>query len=237
VVPVSSLLNPVGPEEPSVYWRRRAIIGVGLLVVLWLVWWLFSSVFGGTSAPEDQQVPPPTSSAPASPRPSPSSSPSPSASAKPQAKATSSSPSPTAKAKAAPKPARCGDGDILVAVAPAQRTGEVGAGMKITMTVTNTGVQACRRDVGDPANEVRVVSGRVLVWSSNFCRGTTDGRSEKAGVVTLKPKESWSTTVRWPGKVTLSSCPATQPVAKAGTYRAQGINNSRWSRESTFTLR
>lgn len=30
-------MNPIGPEEPSVYWRRRLLVGLGVLVVLILL--------------------------------------------------------------------------------------------------------------------------------------------------------------------------------------------------------
>lgn len=245
--------NPVGPEEPSVYWRRRAIVGVGLLVALLLLWWLFSAVFG-SDEPDDQQ-PPPTSptSAPATAG-SPAGSPSPTAtaSAKAAAQATEGpTPDETGsatekKAKdldevegraAAKKPQRCRDSDVSVAVRPAQRAGEVGAGMKVTLVITNQGATTCRRDLGDANNEIRVVSGRVLVWSSNSCPGVADGESAKAGVVTLKPEQAWSTTVRWPGKVTSLRCPPEPPTAKPGTYRAIGANGDVRSAESRFTLR
>ena len=41
-------MNPIGPEEPSTYWRRRAIVVVGLLAAIWLVWWLLGTAFGGS---------------------------------------------------------------------------------------------------------------------------------------------------------------------------------------------
>ena len=32
---MSSVINPVGPEEPGVYWRRRLLVGLGVLVAAW----------------------------------------------------------------------------------------------------------------------------------------------------------------------------------------------------------
>ena len=125
---------------------------------------------------------------------------------------------------------------MSVVVTPADRDVEVGAGVKLTMTVTNEGSATCRRDLGNSANEVQVVSGRVLVWSSNYCQDSQDGESAKAGVVTLKPGKSWSTVVTWPGKVTLAGCPAKQPTAQAGTYRAVARNGDKRSAESVFVL-
>ena len=224
-------MNPVGPEEPSVYWRRRAVVGVGLLVALLILWWLFSSVFGSDGDAGDQQTPQGTvSSAPPTPAASPApTSPTPTAQAPASATAK-------AQAPAAKKAPRCPDAAIAVVVTPAARNTEVGDGMKLTMAVTNTGSEACRRDVSLANNEIRVVSGRVLVWSSNYCKGTEDGPSVKEGTVTLSPDESWKTTVKWPGKVTAATCPEDQPTAKAGTYRTLGSNGDRRSAEATFTL-
>jgi hypothetical protein len=66
---MSSLLNPVGPEPASVYWRRRIVVILGVLVALALVWWLISP--GGSSAPTSASTSPPTASPSLSGSPSP----------------------------------------------------------------------------------------------------------------------------------------------------------------------
>jgi hypothetical protein len=62
---VSSVVNPVGPEEPSTYWRRRAAVIVGLLVVLWLGWWLLQAAFGSNDE-QSAEAPSPSPSPSAS---------------------------------------------------------------------------------------------------------------------------------------------------------------------------
>lgn len=45
---MSSVVNPVGPEDPSIYWRRRAVVGVALLFLVWLAWLVVSTLIGGS---------------------------------------------------------------------------------------------------------------------------------------------------------------------------------------------
>jgi hypothetical protein len=222
---VSSVINPVGPEEPSTYWRRRALVVVGILVVIWLLWLLVSLAFGS-----DDDSPSPA----ASPTPSPvaSESAEPDASASPQA-----DPSASASPSASPSPnavasGPCRNGDIEVVAGTASDSAPVGSGLGLTMTVTTTGDEPCARDVGAGANELRITSGSVLVWSSDFCSPSTDSET-----TTLEPGTGWSTSVSWPGTVTAEDCPANQPAAQPGTYRVVARNGKVESEPVTFTVR
>lgn len=70
---MSSIIRPVGPEDPQTYWKRRAVL-VGIAVVVLLVLWMVfkpSGSDGGTSA-EPTPTPSPTSSSTATASPSPS---------------------------------------------------------------------------------------------------------------------------------------------------------------------
>ena len=213
-------MNPVGPEEPSTYWRRRAAVVVGLLVVLWLGWWLLSTAFGGSGTPAADAPGASTQTLPSdSPQPDASGSPAPSASA-------DASSSPSAAATAA-----CADGVISVTVATDSATSAVGEGMGLTMTVTNNGDTACLRDVGAGANELQVTSGSVLVWSSDFCN-PSDVKDEQ----TLAPGKAWSTSLTWPGTVVAQSCPSSPPTAQAGGYKAIARNGKVSSEPVAFTV-
>ncbi len=39
---MSNVINPVGPETPTVYWRRRLLAALGVVVFLIFIWWLIS---------------------------------------------------------------------------------------------------------------------------------------------------------------------------------------------------
>ena len=224
-------MNPVGPEEPSTYWRRRAAVIVGLLVVLWLGWWLLQMAFGsndGTPAASPSESP--SFGLTMSPSPDDDASAGaadPSASAAPSASGSASpSPSPSPSASAA-----CVDSDIAVAVATASATTTVGGGMGLTLTVTNTGSAACNRDVGAGANELRITSGSVLVWSSDFCNP-----SKAKDVQALEPGKPFTTSATWPGTVTEKGCPANQPQAQAGGYKVVARNGSVESEPVAFAV-
>lgn len=220
-------MNPVGPEEPSTYWRRRAAVIVGLLVTLWLGWWLLQAAFGSNDEPT-AEAPSPSPSFGLTMSPSPDGEPTegdvdPSASPSGQA-SRSPSPSPSASAD-------CLDSDIAVAATTSRASTTVGGGMAVTLTVSNTGTASCNRDVGAGANELRITSGSVLVWSSDFCNPST-----VTDVQVLEPGKPFTTSVTWPGTITEEGCPATQPQAQAGSYRLVGRNGAVESEPVAFTV-
>jgi hypothetical protein len=215
---VSSVINPVGPEEPSVYWRRRAIVVVALLLVLWLAWMLLRTALGGggdepTATPSGS----PGASAPASAQPTPSGDP-----------GGSAAPSAQASPGAA---AACTDAQVGVTASTVSATTPVGAGLELSMTVTNTSQTPCTRDVGAGANELRVISGPALVWSSDFCNP-----SEAADVQVLEPGQPWTTTLTWPGTIVPEGCPSEQRQAQPGSYQVIGRNGSVESEPVVFVV-
>jgi len=200
---------------------------VGLLVALWLAWWLVQTAFGSSDEPAAAEP----SASPSfglslTPSADPAASGQPTASAPPEPSASavaSASPSATA--------ARCADSDISVTVAPDSTSLSVGEGTRLTMTVANGGDAACSRDVGPGANEIRVTSGSVLVWSSDFCNPSDQERQE-----VLQPGGEFTTSVTWPGTITQKSCPSDQPLAQPGTYRTIARSGSIESEPVTFTI-
>jgi hypothetical protein len=229
---VSSVINPVGPEEPSTYWRRRALVIVVLLVILALFWLLVRVALGSSDEPAEVAASPsPSFGLTITPEPEASASASPAASASPGEASASAS----ASASAAPSPSAsvsCADSDISVVAGTSAASTSVGAGMGLTLSVENTGDTACARDFGAGANEIRITSGSVLVWSSDFCNP-----SKAEDIVTLGPGEGRTTSVTWPGTVTAESCPADQPTAQPGSYRVVARNGSVESEPVTFTVK
>ena len=62
---MSTFRNPVGPQPPSVYWRRRLVLGLGLLAVIIIIVLIVVRPGSGAPAP----TPKPTGSNSASPAP------------------------------------------------------------------------------------------------------------------------------------------------------------------------
>jgi hypothetical protein len=199
-----------------------------LLVVLVLFLMLLRSVFdGGDEQGAGAPSPSPSFGISLTPEPEPSAAPG--ASANPSAAA---SPEASQPASPGPSAAPCADASLSVAVRTAKASAPVGEGMGLTMTVTNTGTTTCTRDVGAGANELKVTSGDVLVWSSDFCNA-----SSATDLQQLEPGEAWSTSLAWPGTVVDKTCPTAAPVAQPGSYRAFARNGGLESEAAPFTVR
>lgn len=114
---MDGLTHPVGDQPAAVYWKRRAFVVAGIVVVALFLWWAISSVGGG-----DPQTP----GAGSSPDPSVSSSP---------------------DASVAADPSRaCTDTDFIAAAAvPNQVSGS--KKLTVTVTLTSTADSPCIVDV------------------------------------------------------------------------------------------
>ncbi len=217
-----SVLRPVGRLPARVYWFRRVLLVVLVLVVLLLAGWAWGVMTGpdqpgaaaGTGVsqtPTPDATPTPTSSLTSSPTSSPTSSASPS-------ETTSGTP-------------MCADSDIVVVASTSQSTYPAGKDPRLTVKVTNTSKQTCRRDVGQKAMEVKVNQGDRRIWSSDDC---APGGSAK--VVPLKAGQSYTTSVVWSRTTSKPGCPTGQPSAKAGTYAVTGRNLKVTSEPKAFAL-
>lgn len=152
VVVMSSLMNPVGPEPASTYWRRRIIVIIGVLVVLGLLFYGLSSC--GSSDQGDAN---------ATPAPLPT--------------LTSAAPTPTGSS--VPSGAPCVDTDIEVTVTAEQGTYPVSGPVEFVMKIANNGATPCVRDVGPAANTFTVTSGGFDVWTSDACSGAGESQQEE----------------------------------------------------------
>ena len=205
---MTGVVHPVGPEEPQVYWRRRLIFGLAALLTLFVI---IRSFTGGDN-------PDPVA-----------------ASAVPTASAEVASPIPTVVA-ASPTPTvlqptvqptvpavadgECSDADTSIRVEVDRETTAVGEGVHIKMIVKNISAVTCKRDVGSGANEVTVISGPALIWSTDHCNPSTD-----KDLVELAPGQEWSVNVVWIGKQTAKGCKV-RNMAQPGAYWAHGRNAS-----------
>lgn len=167
---MSSLLNPVGPEPASVYWRRRIAVILGALVVIALLWVLISP--GGS----DEQS---------------------AADASPSALPTLATDSPAASpGPGSTSGAACQDSDITVSVSSDKTAFTTGSPVAFIMKIANTGTVPCSRDVGPGANTFVITSGGFDVWSSDDCSPSNDSQIEEipAGEA-FAVKGTWDSTV------------------------------------------
>ena len=234
---MSGVVHPVGPKPQSVYWRRRAMF---LIVILLTLFVIGRTIFGG-SDPKSTATPVISSSPTASQSPTESAAATASPSEATQQSATSSpeptdvvdpitlqSPSPVAT-KSQPADA-CTDSEVSVKISMPKKVVKVGAGSDLLMKVTNTSDRTCRRDVGSGANEVTIISGPAHVWSTDDC-----SPGSESNYVKLKPNQSWSVKVVWNGKLSAPNCQVLT-TAKYGAYWAHARNGAELSSGVRFVV-
>ena len=211
---MSGFIHPVGPQNPRVYWIRRALLLGAILTTLGLLWSLFTG--------KDQQPAAATSIMPA---PSETVLPTVTPAVDPTA-----NPSATATASAAAAITDCADDQILVSVAINPADPKVNQDIRLTMSVTNTSTVACNRDLGSGANEITIISGPALIWSTDHCNPST-----ATDIKTLQPSQKISISATFNGTQTSKGC-VKHNKATAGTYWAHARNISKNSDGVRFVI-
>lgn len=205
---MTGVVHPVGPEQPQVYWRRRVMLAVVALITLVII--VRSLTGGGDTAAAVATSTPVASQSVATPAPS-----------LEGASPTPETIQPTADPTVPPVgEGECSDADTSIRVLVDRETTAVGEGVHIKMIVKNISDKTCKRDVGSGANEVTVISGPALIWSTDHCNASTD-----KNLVELTPGQEWSVKVVWIGKQTAKGCKV-RNMAEPGAYWAHGRNAS-----------
>ncbi len=168
---MSTVRHPVGPQPPQVYWRRRLIVGLGLLAVIVII--VLIIVRPGSGDPE------PTAASPA-----------PSETAAPEA---SEEPAADAPAEPPADPTACTPDQVeVVAVTDADAYGAEQLPL-LSLTIRNLTSTACTMEAGTDVQEYVITSGADRIWSSKDCQ--TD---PVATPITLEPEQELSTSpLQW----------------------------------------
>lgn len=199
--------RPVGPEPAPTYWQRRAVVAVGVLLLLLFL----RAVLSGSGGERDR-----VAANGASPSPTVSSSAGPSGSPQPSASPGSTPCAPPA----------------LTATATTERNDyPVGGRPVLVLTVTNTGTTPCTRDLGQGAVELMVISGSDRIWSSDDCAPGGPAKS-----VVLAPQEESVTRITWAGRRSLPGCAGDKAATQAGTYRVNARLGDLRVQGSSFVL-
>ncbi|MBF4580663.1 hypothetical protein [Frigoribacterium sp. VKM Ac-2530] len=202
---MSTFTNPTGPQPPSVYWRRRALVLLGLVVAIVVV--VLIVVRPGASGDEPGAA---ATSTPAA-------DPAPSAAA--TAPAADATPDPSSTEATAEDGARCAATAIeLVPVVDKQVFAPTEL-PQISMSVTNTGSSDCVINLGSGQQKLVVTSGEEQWWSSADCQvdPTDQDVTLTAGQTLSTPAIAWDRT-----RSTTDTCDADsrQAVPAGGaTYR------------------
>ena len=128
-------------------------------------------------------------------------------------------------------PAPCEDSAIEVTVAADAETYPADRQPSFTFAVENVSDEACSREVGQAANELRVTSGGTQVWSSDDC--SPGGEDDPTN---LDPGDRFVQTVSWPKVQSAEGCPTPQEAATAGSYQVVARNLEVLSEPAVFVL-
>lgn len=139
---MSTVRNPVGPQPPSVYWRRRLLVVLGIVAVIVVVILIVTRPGSGSGSPGAN----------------------PSDSANP-------SDEPTDEATGDPSEACDPSVIVLVPITDAESYPD-GQQPMLSMSITNTGVAPCTFDVGTGAQLYSIVSGADPIWNSKDCQSS-----------------------------------------------------------------
>lgn len=112
----------------------------------------------------------------------------------------------------------CPDSAMSVKVSIDRTTPAVGEGLHMTMTIKNTSDAKCLRDIGSGANEITIISGPALIYSTDHCNPST-----AKDIQEFDPGEKYSVTVVWTGKLSAKGCQKLS-TADAGAYWAHARN-------------
>lgn len=206
-----ALLHPRGPLPPGVYWRRRGLTLLGVVLLVFLA----SRSCGSDGTPR----------AGVSQSPAPSFTPSATKTAAPPKRTPSKSPTPTATGP-------CKKADLVLNARADADTYPAGRRPVLVIGIRNGGATPCTYDVGQANREILVTSGNDRVWSSDDC--TQEGGAQ---VVTLPPNaKPMEFSVTWSRQRSRPDCAGERREAAVGTYRVVGRFGDQTSAHDSFTL-
>jgi len=207
---MSTFKNPVGPQPPSVYWRRRAVLALGLIAVVVIIVLIVVRPGSGSAEPGAAAT---TSAPPADAAPS-----EPAATETAPAADATADPADTST-EGASDAATCSTRDIELKPVTDKTSYAATELPQISMTITNSGRSDCSIDLGSAQQTLVVTSGEEQYWSSKDCQvnGTNQVVTLTAGQTLSTPPIAWDRT-----RSSADTCESTsrEPVTAGGaTYR------------------
>ncbi len=225
------MFHPVGPQPPSVYWRRRLVLFASALALIVLLALTLKTIASGGNDPASAKGTAPSSGAghtsgttshPHSTPTHPTSS-----HHSPQVSTSKSSPSHSSSTP----PPTCSTKDLAVAAVVGKNTYQVGDQPLVELQVTNVGAAACVQDLADRQVELKVYNGESRVWGSHDCK-VQPGTAER----TLKPHTPVLVAITWSGLSSRPGCAGTRQRVGAGTYTLYAALAGKTGKAAQFSL-
>lgn len=225
----------VGPLEPAVYWRRRALVLGGVLVAVLLLTYTCS---GESGAKDGKKAAQNTKSSAQAASPTPAASVlTPIVGGGPGSVGPSTNPPADNPPPAANPPAAgnggggpCADTEITVVPAPEAPTARQGVPTRLTIKIKNVSGRTCVRSVGADMQELYLQQNGAKAWSSDSC-ATRSGND----VVTFPPNHEVSYSLTWDGKSTAQGC-ENRPWLAKGSYQLYGRLGTKISEPVPFAV-
>lgn len=218
---MSNKQRPGRKLSPSVYRRRRIVVGIIALIVVIVVAVGITTIVRGVSGMFGSD--PKSSPAAAAPTPTKTASPT---------KTAGASPSPTKD-----KVTKCAAGSIKVG-ADVDKTSYSGDEKpKMTLSVENISDTPCILDVGTKQLEFDITSGSDRIWSSRDCQDDSKDKDTAVNKIKFKPGDKKSASMTWNRIRSAEGCKAGLPDVKPGTYRMATKVGSHSSKGTYFTLK
>jgi hypothetical protein len=224
------MFHPVGPQPPSVYWRRRLVLltsAVALVVLLAMTIKIIASSGGSAKAGGAPTAVGKTSGA-TSVGPSVAPSPSTTASTEPNHSLAGSSTQSALSSTAAP---RCPIAQLGVVAVTGQPNYSVGDQPLLEVQVTNTGTAPCVQDLADRQVELKVYNGESRVWGSHDCK-VEPGQDDR----TLAPNTPVRVAITWSGLSSRPNCAGTRLRVGAGTYTLYAVLSGKTGKAAQFSI-
>lgn len=209
---MSTIRNPVGPQPPSVYWRRRLLVLLGLVAVIVVIVLIIVRPGQGEPAGTETGTPAPGDTA-----------------------APSSTPTPTFTSAAGGE--ACNPAQIALTAVTDSNSYASGVKPMISMTIENRGSAPCTYDVGTGAQEYIITSGSDRIWSSKDCQQSPTSTPQvlEPGVELSTTPFAWDRT-----RSSTETCNGSRPAAVAGpdgpTYRLEVVLGDAESEPVAFRL-
>lgn len=137
---MDGLRNPIGEEPPEVYWKRRLIVGIAIVIAILVIWFIIAKATGGG---EDPAVTP-----------------------DPEA-GVSASPDPSGEPASAVQ--ACGPSDVTITTVANPADVPAGALPVFDANLAQDGASACMIDTAAKGTELLVTSGSDRIYSSTDC--------------------------------------------------------------------
>jgi hypothetical protein len=235
------MIEPRGPLDPSVYWRRRAVALGGSVLVVVVLAVIVSGWLGSGSPADPQSVADRRNVAAASSQRLTSSPPTSgtitpagasSSSSAPPAPTTTTSTTPTPPPPP-PPPGPCPDSSITVEARVAQPAYRVGQSPLLTLVITNSGPVACNRELTRQLRELLVTTadGGTRLWSSSDCY-----YQQPPDTRLLQPREQATFSIAWAGRTSAPNCAPSGALLPAGDYAVVGKLGNLTSSPTPFKL-